>query len=223
MPIIHFRIRHGKSPEMARTEQTATPDPPALPQVLINTTRRINLIKEKILKVEFVQSDAQMCEYLSMKEQLELTLRGSVSCLEQILSFSSMRKEDAQAITTGIEAMKKERSTVEGEIGLIFCPLKDCPTHTDKTMHDSIIAESSSENNEINNPKQDNEKIKRPINNNSKDNPKSNKRTGQEDFKTPNKFAKKITEIPIEHVVCTSKNKFAVLGDEEIMEITPAP
>ncbi|GFS89779.1 hypothetical protein TNCV_969571 [Trichonephila clavipes] len=142
---------------MARTKQTATPDPPALPQVLINTTRKINLIKEKILKVEFVQSDAQMCEYLSMKKQLEFTLRGSINCLEQILSFS-MSKEDAQAITTGIEAMKKERSTVEGEIGLIFCPLKDCPTHTDKTMNDSIMAESSSENNEINNPKQDNEK-----------------------------------------------------------------
>ncbi|GFU55882.1 nucleic-acid-binding protein from transposon X-element [Trichonephila clavipes] len=86
--------------------------------------------------------------------------------------------------------MKKERSTVEGEIDLIFCPLKDCPTHTDKTVNDSIMAEWSSENNEINNPKKNNEKI---------------------------------IEVPIEHVVCTSNNKFAVLGDEEIMEITPTP
>ncbi|GFX50296.1 hypothetical protein TNCV_338311 [Trichonephila clavipes] len=129
---------------MAHTKQTATPDPPALPQLLINATKVINLVKEKILKVEFVQSDAQMCEYLSMKKELETTIRGRIWCLEQILGFSSISKEDAQAIKTRIEAMKKERSTVEGEIDLIFCPLKDCPTHTDKTVNDSIMAEWSS-------------------------------------------------------------------------------
>ncbi|GFW58037.1 hypothetical protein TNCV_2741831 [Trichonephila clavipes] len=74
---------------------------------------------------------------------------------------TTIKKEDAQVITTGIEALKKELSALEGEIDLIFCPLKDCPTHTDKTMNDSIMAESSSENNEINNPKKNNEKIKK--------------------------------------------------------------
>ncbi|GFS64374.1 uncharacterized protein TNCV_3955581 [Trichonephila clavipes] len=201
---------------MARTKQIATPNPPvALPQVLINSTKAINLIKEKILKVEFVQSDAQMCEYLSMKMQLVKALHNSIFCLEKTIELSITSQKDAQAMTTGLEAMK--------ELDLIFCPVKDCPTHTDKTKNDSIMAESSSKINEANNPKQNNkEKIKRPNNDNVKDNPKSNKRAGQEDFKTPNKFAKKIIEIPIEHVVCTSNNKFAVLGDEEIMEVTPA-
>ncbi|GFX31190.1 uncharacterized protein TNCV_2026911 [Trichonephila clavipes] len=211
---------------MARTKQTTTPDPPAFPQMLlINASKVIDRVKDKILKVEFVQSDAQMCEYLSMKNELKVTIRGRIICLEEILSITTtIKKEEAQVITTGIEAMKKELSALEGEVDLIFCPLKDCPTHTDKTVNDSTMAESSSENNEINNPKKSNEKVKRQnSNNNVKYNPKSNKRAGEEEFKTPKKFAKKIIEIPIEHVVCTSNNKFAVLGDEEIMEITPTP
>ncbi|GFT54886.1 uncharacterized protein TNCV_4888441 [Trichonephila clavipes] len=183
---------------MARTKQTATPDPPAFPQMLLmNASKVIDRVKDKILKVEFVQSGAQMCEYLSMKKELKFTIEGRITCLEHMLGMTTtIKKEDAQ----------------------------DCPTYTDKTMNDSTMAESSSENNEINNPKKNNEKIKRPnSNNNVKDNPKNNKRAGEEEFKTPNKFAKKIIEVPIEHVVCTSNNKFAVLGDEEIMEITPIP
>ncbi|GFX20060.1 PRE_C2HC domain-containing protein [Trichonephila clavipes] len=210
---------------MARTKQTDTPDPPAFPQMLlINASKVIDRVKDKILKVEFVQSAAQMCEYLTMKKELQRTIEGRIICLEDILDMASIKKEDTQVITDGIEALKKELSALEGEIELIFCPLKDCPTHTNKTMNDSTMAESSSEKNEINNPKKNNEKIKRPnSNSNLKDNPKNNKRAGEEEFKTPNKFAKKIIEVPIEHVICTSNNKFAVLDDEEIMEVTPTP
>ncbi|GFW25867.1 uncharacterized protein TNCV_3832631 [Trichonephila clavipes] len=210
---------------MARTKQTDTPDPPAFPQtLLINASKVIDRVKDKILKVEFVQSAAQMCEYLSMKKELKSTIAGRIYCLENLLDTMTFKKEDAQVVTAGIEALKKELSALEGEIELIFCPLKDCPTHTEKTMNDSTMAESSSKNKEFNNPKKINEKIQRPNSkNNLKDNPKNNKRAGEEEFKTPNKFAKKIIEVPIEHVVCTSNNKFAVLDDEETMEVTPTP
>ncbi|GFV51291.1 PRE_C2HC domain-containing protein [Trichonephila clavipes] len=140
-----------------------------------------------------------------------------------------MSQEETQAITTGLEAMRKELSTVLGEIALIFCPVKDCPTHTNRTQSDSAMAETNEKSNDNNlKPKQNNnnpkEKIpKRTDSDNDKDKTKTNKRAGQQDFKTPNKIAKKIIEIPIEHVVCTSNNKFAVLEEEEIMEITPAP
>ncbi|GFV21811.1 uncharacterized protein TNCV_4524981 [Trichonephila clavipes] len=123
----------------------------------------------------------------------------------------------------------KELPTVLGEIALIFCPVKDCPTHTNRTQSDSAMAESNGKSNDTNlKPKQNSnnskEKIPERTNSNSdKDKIKNNKRAGQEDFKTPNKIARKIIEVPIEHVVCTSKNKFAVLGDEEIMEVTSAP
>ncbi|GFW02174.1 paired amphipathic helix protein Sin3a [Trichonephila clavipes] len=71
-----------------------------------------------------------------------------------------------------------------------------------------------------NNPKQNSkEKTKRSNNDNAKDNPK---RAGPEDFKTPTKIARKIIEVPIEKVVCTSKNKSAVLEDEEGMEVSPS-
>ncbi|GFT29325.1 uncharacterized protein TNCV_756911 [Trichonephila clavipes] len=137
-----------------------------------------------------------------------------------------MSQEETQEITNGLEAMKKELPTVLGEIALIFCPVKDCPTGTNRTKNDSDMAESNRKINEANNPKQNSkEKIpKRPNNDNVKDNPKSNKRAGQEDFKTPTKIARKIIEVPIEKVVCTSKNKFAVLKDEEGMDTsTPTP
>ncbi|GFU98686.1 uncharacterized protein TNCV_1765101 [Trichonephila clavipes] len=146
-----------------------------------------------------------------------------------------MGQEQTQMITKGLEAMKKELSAILGEIALIFCPVVDCPTHTNsKTQSDSVMAGSDGKINDNNsNPKQNNndtnndkEKapLKRPNNNNKndKDNIKNNKRTGQEDFRTLNKFARKIIEVPIKKVVCTSKNKFAVLEDEEVMEVSPS-
>ncbi|GFY29820.1 uncharacterized protein TNCV_1813941 [Trichonephila clavipes] len=211
---------------MARTKQTGYME--SGDRILEMATSTTKAIKELILSMEFVQSDQQMCEYLMMKWQLARASQCGIELLEGKLEINRtipnfMCPEDIQAITTELEAMRKELSTVLGEIALIFCPVKKCPSHTNGTQNDSTMAESSIKINEANNPKQNNEKIKRPNNDNIKDNPKSNKRAGQEEFKTPNKFAKKIIEIPIEHVVCTSKNKFAVLGDEEIMEITPAP
>ncbi|GFX73589.1 nucleic-acid-binding protein from transposon X-element [Trichonephila clavipes] len=85
------------------------------------------------------------------------------------------------------------------------------------------INSTKQNNNDTNNAKEK-APLKRPNNNtkNDKDNLKNNKRTGQEDFTTPKKFARKIIEVPIEKVVCTSKNKFAVLENEEVMEVSPS-
>ncbi|GFV48464.1 uncharacterized protein TNCV_148231 [Trichonephila clavipes] len=223
------------SSNMARTKQTAVPNQPeATPEALVLATRTPNLIKDKLLQMEFVQSGTQMCEYLSLKWDLARMTQNSIGYLEEELEINRtspkpMSQEETQAITTGLEAMRKELSTVLGEIALIFCPVKDCPTHTNRIQSDSAMAETNEKSNDNNlKPKQNNnnnkEKIpKRTDSNNNKDKTKTNKRAGQEDFKTPNKIAKKIIEIPIEHVVCTSNNKFAVLGDEEIMEVTSAP
>ncbi|GFT29483.1 PRE_C2HC domain-containing protein [Trichonephila clavipes] len=161
------------------------------------------------------------------------TPNPSVALPQKTLELSLTSQEEAQAITTGLEAMRKELSTVIGEIALIFCPVKDCSTHTDKTKNDSIMVESSSKINDNNSTEQNSndtnitkEKapLKRPSNNtkNNKDNLQNKKRTGQEDFTAPKKFARKIIEIPIEKVVCTSKNKFAVLENEEGMEVSPS-
>ncbi|GFX72226.1 uncharacterized protein TNCV_4551481 [Trichonephila clavipes] len=125
--------------------------------------------------------------------------------------------------------MRKELSTVLGEIALIFCPVKDCPTHTNGTKNDSYVAESNSKINDNNSTEQNNNdtnitKEKAPVKipskntKNDKDNSQNKKRTRQENFQSPKKFARKIVEIPIEKVVCTSKNKFAVLEDEEGMD-----
>ncbi|GFX64573.1 uncharacterized protein TNCV_2688471 [Trichonephila clavipes] len=222
---------------MARTKQTAIPNQPeALPEMSIFATRMPNLIKGKILNMEFVQSDTQMCEYLTIKWQLARALQNSIGYLEAELDINRnspkpMSQEETQAITTGLEAMKKNLPTVLGQIALIFCPVKDCPTHTNRTQSDSAMTESNGKSNDTklkpkqnsNNPKEKIPKRTDSNSNNDKDKIKNNKRAGQEDFKTPNKIARKIIEVPIEHVVCTSKNKFAVLGDEEIMEVTSAP
>ncbi|GFT29324.1 helicase domino [Trichonephila clavipes] len=50
----------------------------ALPKMLIFATRTPNAIKEKILTMEFVQSDEQMCDYLTMKWQLARALQNSI-------------------------------------------------------------------------------------------------------------------------------------------------
>ncbi|GFX52595.1 putative RNA-directed DNA polymerase from transposon X-element [Trichonephila clavipes] len=147
---------------------------------------------------------------------------------------SNFRFESTQMIKE-LEAMKKELSTTLGEIALIFCPIVDCPSHTNsKIQSDSVMAEPDAKindnklnpkpNNDKNNAKEKAQRPKRPNNDkNDKDNSKNNnKRTGQEDFKIPSKIARKIVEITIEKVICTSQNKFAVLGDEEVMEVSPS-
>ncbi|GFU02615.1 uncharacterized protein TNCV_3755291 [Trichonephila clavipes] len=147
---------------MARTKQTAImTQPEALPEALVVATRLPNVIKDKILKMEFVQSDTQMCEYLSLKWHLARAMQNGVGYLEKEFEIQrplpTMGQEETQTITNGLEAMKKELSAVLGEIALYFCPVVDCPIHTNRTQSDSVMAESDGKINENNsNPKQNN-------------------------------------------------------------------
>ncbi|GFW55115.1 uncharacterized protein TNCV_262131 [Trichonephila clavipes] len=188
---------------MARTKQT--PDPPeAMPEVLAFATRGANIIKDRLLEMEIIQSDEQMCEYLSLKYKLARTTRNGIKYLEELLNSSepTTSLENTQRITTGLEAMRKELSTVLGEIPLIICPVKNCPTHKNNgTKNDNYVAESSKCNdnssNEQNNDSHNNKKKsprKTPSNHNKNkpDNSQSKKkRAGQENFLTPTKFARK--------------------------------
>ncbi|GFT31528.1 uncharacterized protein TNCV_609261 [Trichonephila clavipes] len=144
---------------------------------------------------------------------------------------------------TGIQATIQDRPrrkthtrkvTILGEIPLIICPVKNCPTHTNGTKNDSYVAKSNTKNNDNNSTEQNNdshntkekapEKTSSNQNKNKPDNFQNKKRSGQENFQTPTKFARKIIEIPIEKVVCTTQNKFAILEDEEGMDTsTPTP
>ncbi|GFS88777.1 uncharacterized protein TNCV_4816691 [Trichonephila clavipes] len=206
-----------------------------MPEVLAFTTRGANEIKDRLLEMEIVQSDEQMCKYLSLKYHLAKTTRNGIRYLEELNINSlkpAMSPEDIQKITTGLEAMRKELSTVLGEIPLIICPVKNCPTHNNGTKNDKYVAESSSKcnennlterkNNDLHNTKEKApEKTSSEHNKNKPDNSQNKKRSGQENFQTPTKFARKIIEIPIEKVVCTTQNKFAILEDEEGMDTSP--
>ncbi|GFS77529.1 nucleic-acid-binding protein from transposon X-element [Trichonephila clavipes] len=75
-----------------------------------NTTK---VIKEKVLTMEFVQSDQQICEYLSMKWQLARASKIGIKLLEEMLDIARttlnfLSQEDTQKLTTGLEAMRKE-------------------------------------------------------------------------------------------------------------------
>ncbi|GFW79788.1 uncharacterized protein TNCV_2590081 [Trichonephila clavipes] len=177
-----------------------------------------------------------MCNYLTLKQQLAKAMQSSIEYQEKELenqrNFPATDQEQTEKIKDGLEARKKELSTIVSEIVLIFCPIVDCLSHsTCKYQSDSIMVESDVKPNDKKlNPKKNSDKIKdkekgikRSISNkNDKDNLKnSNKRSGQEVFITPSKFARKITEKPTEKIACTSKNKFAVLNVEEAMEVNP--
>ncbi|GFT04857.1 uncharacterized protein TNCV_2849911 [Trichonephila clavipes] len=142
---------------MARTKQTGYME--SGDRILEMATNSTKFIKEKILSMEFVQSDQQMCEYLSMKWQLARASQIGIKLLEEMLDIDRtmpnfMSQEDSQKLTTGLEAMRKELSTVLGEIALIFCPIKNCPSHTNGTKNDSYVAESSSKINDNNSTEQ---------------------------------------------------------------------
>ncbi|GFW34851.1 uncharacterized protein TNCV_2698311 [Trichonephila clavipes] len=219
---------------MARTKQTGFME--SGDRILEMATKTTNYIKEKILNMEFVQTDQQICEYLSMKCQLARASKIGINLMEEMLDIAQttpnfLSQEDTQKLATGLEAMRKELSTVLGEIPLIICPVKNCPTHTNGTKNDSYVAKSNTKNNDNNSTEQNNdshntkekapEKTSSNHNKNKPDNSQSKKRSGQENFLTPTKFARKIIEIPIEKVVCTTQNKFAILEDEEGMDTSP--
>ncbi|GFU91271.1 hypothetical protein TNCV_4926011 [Trichonephila clavipes] len=76
-----WRISVGKAPfaivltstikAMARTKQKPLFESArGFARGLVFATRTPNLIKDKLLKMDFVQSDTQMCEYLSLKWHL---------------------------------------------------------------------------------------------------------------------------------------------------------
>ncbi|GFU02658.1 uncharacterized protein TNCV_2893131 [Trichonephila clavipes] len=135
---------------MARTKQTAImTQPEALPEALVVATIT-ECDHDKILKMEFVQSDTQMCEYLSLKWHLARAMQNGVGYLEKEFEIQrplpTMGQEETQTITNGLEAMKKELSAVLGEIALYFCPVVDCPIHTNRTQSDSVMAESDGKN-----------------------------------------------------------------------------
>ncbi|GFU57887.1 nucleic-acid-binding protein from transposon X-element [Trichonephila clavipes] len=76
-----------------------------------------------------------------------------IKLLEEMLDIARttlnfLSQEDTQKLTTGLEAMRKELSTVLGELTLIFCPIKNCPSHTNGTKNDSYVAEASSKIND---------------------------------------------------------------------------
>ncbi|GFV13842.1 uncharacterized protein TNCV_3060941 [Trichonephila clavipes] len=199
---------------MARTKETGFLD--SGPRTLEMATDMTKLIKERILSMDFVQTDQQMCDYLTMKWQLARATKCGIELLEEKLDISKnmpnlMSPEDIQMMITGLEALKKELSTVMGEIALIFCPVKNCPFHTNGTKNDNYVAKSNTKNNDNNSTEQNNdshntkekapEKTSSNHNKNKPDNSQSKKRSGQENFLTPTKFARKIIEIPIEKVV----------------------
>ncbi|GFX37026.1 uncharacterized protein TNCV_1175261 [Trichonephila clavipes] len=199
---------------MARTKQTGFLESGV--RTLEMATSTTKTIKELILSTEFVQSDQQMCEYLTMKWQLARAAKSGIELLEEKLEISQnipnfMSPEGIQAMTTGLEALRKQLSTVLGEIALIFCPVKNCPSHTNGTKNDSYVAELSSKINDNNSTEQNindinniKEKSPRKIPSKNtkmiKDNSQhKTNRTGG--LSNPKKFARKIVEIPIEKII----------------------
>ncbi|GFX34159.1 uncharacterized protein TNCV_2071961 [Trichonephila clavipes] len=89
-------------------------------------------------------------------------MQTSIGYLQQELETKPMGQESTQMIKDGMEVMKKKLATTLEEIALIFCPIPNCPTHTNQTKQsDGVVTESgakSTENEKKNNPKLGNDK-----------------------------------------------------------------
>ncbi|GFT77758.1 uncharacterized protein TNCV_894401 [Trichonephila clavipes] len=97
------------------------------PEALIFSSRLPNNIKEKLMKMEFVQSDEQICKYLSLKWALARALRYSIGYLEEKVKIQLTgprpMDQEIQMIKDGLAARKEELTTTLGEIALINCPI----------------------------------------------------------------------------------------------------
>ncbi|GFT64961.1 uncharacterized protein TNCV_3947281 [Trichonephila clavipes] len=154
--------------------------------------------------MEIVQTDDQICKYLSLKWALARALQNCIGYLEEEVKIQltgpTPIDQEIEMIKDGLATRTEELAAILGETTLINCPIVDCPTHTNQTnQSDSIVTNLGAKNNdnEINPSKNrvtikiiPNKKIPKNSNNvnNDKENSKTkNRPAGQEDFKTPNK------------------------------------
>ncbi|GFR07504.1 hypothetical protein TNCT_632031 [Trichonephila clavata] len=102
-------------------------------------------------------------------------------------------------------ATEEEYQVILGEIALFTWLIENSKIYTYKPGDASKNLTSKNANSTENNTK-DKSKIKNSVKTKSPDN---------EEFQCPRKAERIIKEIPINQVVCTTKNTFAVLEDEQ--------
>ncbi|GFW39895.1 uncharacterized protein TNCV_4358901 [Trichonephila clavipes] len=189
-------------------------------------------LRAKLMSMAIGQSAQQICEYLCLKGTLARTLKRNIEFLTEEIKLQIMAiihtEQELEQMMEALAAREEELRTTLGEVTLIFCPAVNCPTHTvQKNQNVRTVTEPDAKNNTNEIKAKEKSVFENNTNDNTKikNNPKK-KRNGQEDFKTPNKFARKKIEIPTEKVTCTTNNKFAVLDDVITMEDvsgTPLP
>ncbi|GFV41385.1 uncharacterized protein TNCV_1302451 [Trichonephila clavipes] len=133
----HVTKREGRSPRVF----IPSPEAKAMlthkqPEALVFSSSLPNNIKDKLMKMEFVQLDEQTCEYLSLKWALARALRNSIGYLEEEVKIQLAgprpMDQEIQMMKDGLAARKEELNITFGEIALINCPIVDCPTHNNQ-------------------------------------------------------------------------------------------
>ncbi|GFY42732.1 hypothetical protein TNIN_6941 [Trichonephila inaurata madagascariensis] len=145
----------------------------------------------------------QVCQNLTLLWELARFKEAKLNYIKPKLAIQErtpiFEKEKVDNFLRDRARLEMELQTQYGEIALISCPILTCKNH---------YPHGNSTN--INSNLKDNRK-------NSKNNDKTKqiKRAGQEKFKLPKKAARTMKDIPLEQVICTTKNKFAVLKVEQ--------
>ncbi|GFT24515.1 nucleic-acid-binding protein from transposon X-element [Trichonephila clavipes] len=212
MPIIHFRIRRGpvhtyvtakrKSLHfaMARTKQTAPKQNDSSSEERRDET--------PIASEKDNTAPEQVCSHLKLLyvkvRAKEVELGSTIFQLTTQENFPVHQTDNIEGYRKKKEALETELQTLLGEITLITCPVLTCETHN--RVNDVSITNANNQTN-LDESRKVNDKLVIKT--------KQLKKAGEEEFKLPEKASRTIKEIPIEQVVCTSNNKFAVLEVEE--------
>ncbi|GFR31572.1 hypothetical protein TNCT_53021 [Trichonephila clavata] len=126
--------------------------------------------------------------------------------IESQAKFPLYQQADFKKIKMEQATEEKEYQAILGEIALFTCPIENCKIHTFKPDYQT----PKNLTNKNVNSNENNDKDKSKIKNSAK-----NKRPDNEEFQLPRKAARIIKEIPISQGVCTTKDNFAVLEDEQ--------
>ncbi|GFQ65855.1 hypothetical protein TNCT_425721 [Trichonephila clavata] len=102
-----------------------------------------------------------------------------------------------EQLKENLKAAEREHQALLGETTLITCPILNCKIHNPQKLN-------------LKNSNQGKSSLK-------------NKRTEPEEFQLPRKTARITKEIPIEQVICTTNNKFAVLECEQTTNVMSDP
>ncbi|GFQ81614.1 hypothetical protein TNCT_620691 [Trichonephila clavata] len=164
-------------------------------------TTEIDKMDERLPVTQTITVE-QQCQNLSYLFAQARSKKNSINYLKAEIElphekFPIYQPAGLEQLKENLEAAEREHQSLLGETTLITCPVLNCKTHNHPKINSKTINQ-----------------VKKSL---------KNKRSDAEEFQLPRKTARITKEIPLNQVICTTNNKFAVLDCEQTTNVVSDP